>query len=218
MRTLNITPLLALLCLLGLNEPSCAVCDRRKPNAPKAVGCGPLVGDQDKCLFYEHFRTAKKTVCGHCLEGSALDLKTHTCVPGKIQGCNAELIYLGGIRSCFSCKDGYAKVSTDGTAKCVPTSQVENPIAHCLWGSTYQKTANFSTINCYRCQAGYTVSFDSQKCEKTKYTGCLRNSPDGSRCQECDVFAGFSQQPDYSCLKVGDDGVPLETQKFVKST
>ena len=38
--------------LLGLKEPTCDVCYRRKPNAAETVGCGPLVGDKDKCVLY----------------------------------------------------------------------------------------------------------------------------------------------------------------------
>ena len=224
MRTFTLASLLTVLCLLGsatahhhqgcllvekfptLPERSCAICYRRKPNAPKAVGCGPLVGEQDKCMFYEHFRTAKKTICGHCLEDYALDFKTFTCVAGKIQGCIAEFVDPDGIRSCYACKNGYS-VTQNRTSTCVPASKVDKPIANCLWGGPYEKKAQVTTSNCYRCQAGYTVTFDSQKCEKAKLPGCLRNSQDGFRCQECDVFAGFSQQPDYSCLKVEEEGI-----------
>ena len=186
-----------------LPESSCDVCYRRKPKVPKPVGCGPLVGDQDKCMFYEHFRAAKRTVCGHCLENYALDSRTYTCVVGKVQGCVSEFINPDGRRRCYACKNGYSIQFHDGTSKCLLPSEVEHPIANCLWGGPYVKEPfQAATINCYRCQPGYTVDFFSLKCEKAKFPGCMRSSQDGTRCQECNVFDGFSQQPDYSCLKV----------------
>ena len=222
MRTFSHISLLALFCLLGnadahhhqgclfvekmptFKEPSCESCYRRKPNAPVSVGCGPLVGDQDKCMFYEHIRSAKRTICARCLENYALDVTTLTCVPGKIQGCNAEFLNPNGKRRCYSCTNGYAQLFQNNTSTCIPANQVDKPIANCLWGGVYQKTTQPAAINCYRCQAGYTVTFDSQKCEKGKFPGCLTSSKDGTRCEQCDVFDGFSMQPDFSCLKVGE--------------
>ena len=230
MRTLNQISLLAVLCLLGsaaahhhggcffvekiagLPELSCAACYRSQPNAPNSVGCGHPSSDQDKCMIYEYFKFPKKDLCGRCVENYALDVKTFKCIPGKIKGCNAEYLYPDG-RKCFSCTNGYAELLQDGTYKCVPPSQVNNPIANCLQGGLYDKKAQPQVRYCSRCQTGYSATFDGKKCEKAKFPGCHRNTADGTRCAECDVFDGFSQQPDYSCLKVGADGVLPKTQE-----
>ena len=221
MRTLKLVSLLAVLCLLGsgaahrhggcllvqkiagLPELSCAVCYRSQPNAPKSVGCGHPASDQDKCRFYEYFPAVKGDKCAQCLAGSALRLKDFTCVPGTIDNCVAEYVNPKGGRLCYGCKNGYAQLAKDGTSTCIPTAKVTKTIANCQIGGLYEKFGQATQSNCYQCAAGYTLSFNSQTCTKTTITGCLRTSQDGNRCQECDVYQGYSQQPDYSCLKVG---------------
>ena len=123
MRTPKIASLLSVLCLLGsaaahhhasclnvqkflgLKEPTCQVCYRRKPNAPQSFGCGPLVGDQDKCRFYQYLSyTNPSIICSQCEAGYALDPDTNTCVKGTIPGCLAEYKATDGSRVCYFCK------------------------------------------------------------------------------------------------------------------
>ena len=176
MRTINLTALLSVvLCLLGtaaahhhagcltvnkippLTEFTCEICYRRKPNAPNSVGCGPLVSEQDKCRFYQYFKASKSSRCAECETGFALDYKTNTCVKGTIQGCISEYFIPGKGHFCNGCNNGYANVQSTGFAsKCIPASQVEKPIANCLWGGDYRKSSNF--INCFLCKPGFSGS------------------------------------------------------------
>ena len=68
---------------------------------------------------------------------------------------------------------------------------------------------------CYRCQPGYSLTYidHSITCQPAKFTGCMENSDDRSRCQACDIYEGYSMQPDFSCRKVGQEGSP-STQFF----
>ena len=229
MRTLKLASLLAVLCLLGsaaahhhggclyveniVGLPrTCGVCYRSQPNAPKSVGCGKPTGVQDYCMFYRYYIIPKKNLCVRCVENYALDLKTFKCTPGKIKGCNAEFIYPDGVRRCFSCTNAFAE-PFQGSYKCTPWSEASVKIPHCLSGGISGKGADAGTRYCSRCETGYTATIGTTKCEPTQIEGCLRVSSDPNRCAECNVFEGFSQQPDYSCLKVGADAVVLETQK-----
>ena len=229
MRTPKIASLLSVLCLLGsaaahhhagclnvhkfpgLKDLTCQVCYRRKPNAPQSFGCAPLVGDQDKCRFYQYLSYLKQPiVCYQCEAGYAFDDQTSTCIKGTIPGCVSEYKHSDGSRICYGCKNGYSVLS-GRSSRCIPSAQVRKPIANCLWGSLYEKGGANSLIYCIRCEAGFSLTYDSKACEKAKHSDCLRNSFDGSRCSTCDVYDGFSQQDDYTCLKVGEDGVlPLK--------
>ena len=100
--------------------------------------------------------------------------------------------------------------------KCIPTAQVRKPVANCLWGGLYEEVGARSLIYCGRCQAGFSLTNNGNACEKAKYNGCLRNTPDGSRCFSCDVYDGFSQEGDFSCLSVGETGL-LPKAGFLKS-
>ena len=226
-RTFSLLPLLSVLCLIGaaaahhhagclivkkiagLSELSCEVCYRRKPNAPKSVGCGPLVSEQDKCRFYQYFKAVKRTRCALCEAGFALAIVNATCVPGILKGCLAEGVNLDNTRFCYGCRDGYAELTKNSSTSCVPLAEISDPVANCLYGGFYEKRGAITIANCYRCKAGFSLSFGSDACEKQKFVGCLRNSFDGTRCEECNVYDGYSQQPDFSCLKVGENSQPL---------
>ena len=166
MRTLKLTSLLSVLCLLGtaathhhggclsvqkitgLPERSCNDCYRRKPNAPKSVGCGPLVSEQDKCRFYQYLGPRRTITCSECLAGYASVIANTSCVPGTVQGCVSEFLYPNHEHLCFACENGYASTNnTAGTSKCIPSSQVENPIANCVWGGIYKKGSQGTLIS-----------------------------------------------------------------------
>ena len=217
---------LTLLCLLGSSlthhhigclsvgrfpraiTPVCFECYRRKPNTPNGVGCGPLMPESDKCAFYVSLPQANDFGCGQCKPGYAFNFNTKKCVTGTIQNCAAEYFNQFKKSQCQGCLNGYALLDGESmfTKKCIPPAQVPIAIKNCLWGGNY-RPKGFDPlhnrdipafVSCFRCKPGFSLTYtDVETCQPAKYPGCMENSRGGgTRCQACDVYDGYSMQPD----------------------
>ena len=228
MRTSNLASLLAILCLLGtsltdsrarcllvnsntrdVSKRICQECYRSKPNGH---GCGPLLSASDKCLFYFDFPDVGVKGCSRCRPGYAL--KNNQCIGGTVQGC-VENFYDShqGIYECSGCSNGYAELEGESsvTSKCINSFFVQGAIRNCLWGGNYRK-GHYDRlhnrhippfVSCFRCKPGYTLHLNPSACRPSTKPGCLALSEDGTRCASCDVYDGYSMQPDFTCLRVG---------------
>ena len=208
----------------GRKEPTCVECYHRKPNNPKGAGCGPLLPDSDTCAFYFNSPDAPalNDGCTRCKPGYSLDTSAKQCTTGRIQGCVDEFTVNNYPRPlCNGCLNGQYALTyyNNSYAKaCVPASEVSAPIENCLWGGIYQRK-RFNprdnryipaVITCYRCKPGYSLTITSpERCVPAKFVGCLQIDRAGNGCAACDVYDGYSMQPEGSCLKVGDEGRPL---------
>ena len=137
--------------------------------------------------------------CNLCKPGYALkSYKGKPCVKGTIQNCQLAL-FDGGQQVCGECLGGYP--NSDGT-RCIPTSQVKNPIPLCTVGSA---DSDNGSLACAQCEAGYVVDKIKAKCVKTlpSLKGCLI-SFDGF-CLRCDVKNGYFMRDEGKCSKNGSN-------------
>ena len=180
----------------------CETCYQRKPLYP-AQGCGPVLPDTDPCAFYRYEEKTQDFVCIRCKTGYILKLssKDRSCqkVP-FIPFCKFEYQIDNRNPICLVCEnEKYAVFDMfKNTYSCEPAKDVEHSDPNCLWGGgAYQHYAQ-----CYRCQEGYTSYKFTGVCKLEKelnLVGCLKY--DRGKCQECDVYGGYSMQGDGSCLK-----------------
>ena len=220
----NLSATLAILCILGTSYahhhqgcidvqrlyPSknitCFDCYHRKPNAPSGkVGCGPLQSSQDRCAVYHYFETSNAVHCQQCKPGFAYYSNTTSCLQGTIQGCVAEYKFTNS-HYCTACANGQYALTLPNNAgsRCIPASQVKKPVPNCLWGGVYTNQDNYSHATCARCKSGFALNFRTGACHTSSVPGCLSLDVSGKRCTACDVYDGYSMQPDFTCLKVGD--------------
>ena len=191
----------------------CELCYRSKPDANG--GCGPLLSSSGKCLFYPSIPGYGVKGCDRCRPGYALKTAYETCVTTTtIPGCVQEFFNRFNKPSFLGCLNGYAELEgfIGVTKKCIPASQVPIAIKNCLWGGTY-RSASYDPLrnmkipavaSCYRCKPGYSLFASSIESYKpATIRGCLEMRRDGKRCVTCDVYDGYSMQPDFTCLKVG---------------
>ena len=176
MRTINLLPLLALLCLLGASNAQyssgcysikqrpghnsslpCNLCYERQANYPASEGCGRHL--YNNCALYI---SSPNNDCYQCKPGYALNTNNKACVGGTIQGCVAEYTDRYNRHRCYGCSNGqYAQLEDDSdqVKRCIPASQVENPIENCLYGGEYRRSQSPSNhthlsgvITCFRCE------------------------------------------------------------------
>ena len=223
MKVLNLLPLLTVLFLLASptntnqvnpgcltvtqatfrSKPQCSICYRRKfADGFNTDKCRPLLSPTDKCLYYSYSASVDGNVCVACRDGLALDQKTGTCIPGTIERCISETYGTNDTRFCAGCKGQYYAQLYKGVSKCVPTSQVANPVYNCLNGGLYERfNSGFTTTGCAQCKPGFSLSWDTSKCVRAQFEGCIRVSQSGRHCNSCNVVEGYSMQDDYTCVK-----------------
>ena len=176
-------------------QGACQECYLRKSD-PTTKGCGPLNPTTDNCEFYGPVPYYKQSLCKRCKQGFRLvygKYDNRTCVKGAIQHC-VEEIQISSSNYCIACGDKrYFFLNSD---LCLPATKTRPGIPYCLWGGFY----NEQGPTCKRCEEGYTV-YQPGICRKTVLAGCLKINSSGY-CLECDVFNGYSMQPDNSCVKV----------------
>ena len=186
-------------CFLYKNQ-ICQACYKRKVNG---TGCGQLQPDSDPCMIYT--KTPQKTdLCSICKPGFAVKFNSTTsseCIQGTLKDCEIQFFLdIFGTKE-YTCKacTGNKYFGLDLKSGKQFCQTVSNPAPHCLWGDS-----TFAGINkCFRCVDGYVIGGLSGNCDTagTEYKGCLLTNPGKPGCAECDVFGGYSMQPDGTCLK-----------------
>ena len=164
---------------------TCRHCYRRQVSTK---GCGPLLPVTDECLVHAEL-PGQKLRCSLCRPGYILSKAEGNCVPGNTFNC--LLGYLtSGSSQCVVCGNGQYP-SIDGS-QCSPQSSYH--VSNCLWGG-------LRTRQCWRCGAGYALSFDSIQCIKktTATIGCWQLDQDGRSCLLCDSPSGYSIQLNGKC-------------------
>ena len=112
---------------------------------------------------------------------------------GTIQNCVREYVENRQHR-CTSCLGGYP---SQDKARCIPSSQIKNPIPRCVVGQSLGQGSHY----CARCEPGYT--FNASQCVKTppSLEGSL-SSFEG-KCMFCDNKNGYYMKTPASCGRRG---------------
>ena len=176
----------------------CWTCYQRRPEQ-LSRGCGARLPDSDPCAFYDSDTKYQVIKCDICKPGFKLvfdeiNASKRKCVKGTYQHCTNEVQIAGNTDVCLGC-DNQMYFSVDAN-KCITPAAGKPRIKNCLWGGYY----NAGDPRCERCKPGYTLEY-LNTCKRDTIEGCLTASVSG-RCLSCDVYEGYSMQPDGSCLKV----------------
>ena len=197
-------------CVTSKFGNGCTQCYRRKVKADGT--CGPLLPESDPCQLYDYNANNNSSECVACKPGYAAftDVNNQNapdCVKGTIPDCINEYVVKTGASSDTSCQacsghDVYSITSLRFIN--YDCKKVSDPLPNCLVGGLAIPNDGKS---CYRCQPGYAVNLITGHCEPAALEGCWIQ--DG-RCLSCDPFAGWSMDPQLSCIKVGGQDLSVE--------
>ena len=178
------------ICYLGRVDPKTSQCDLIRPD--------------NHCNFWSRAKSKDKVfdICLGCQKGYVNTIKNRgpdfACVkdPNYITNCYSEFNTFGR-KYCQSCKGGAPSLDQ---RSCLNWSQLRNPIAGCVIGSTTQG----GKIVCDLCKLGLVFNTVSGKCEKPPQglEGCTAIT--NGKCAQsygCNVYDGYGQLPNGKCVK-----------------
>ena len=178
-------------------------CNTCYKSIPQPDGnCGEQIKNGD-CWIYarEDFnRRGLRNECGWCAPGFQLNIKGRgkdRCLKAKnpIANCGFEILRPDGKVTCLTCTPGHVTNLANTQCVKIPAGKA---LDNCLW------TSNFGgRYECMRCALGHTLVLESGKCIATpkEITGCGFARGNRLDCQNCDIFNGYSAQPDNTCAK-----------------
>ena len=181
-------------CLSSVNGV-CLIC-YRSHTLQGDKGCTDQLPSTDICNYYTVFSGGDQ--CISCKSGYSLYSigPKFVCKAAAVpQNCVDAQSIASATPTCKFCLNSYP--SYPDSKKCIPPSQQSGAIENCLWGA---KAITKTVPTCGRCVEGYTLVQETGVCVKTTKPGCLVDNGAGENCL-CDVFAGYSAQPDGSCQK-----------------
>ena len=186
-------------CIILDRDGKCLICYHRKA-IQSGDGCGAKRAANDHCATY-YDKTINQAKCDACDPGYALKNIPESvpiCVKATIKGCHVEYISTGNFGDydfCEACSNGKYSVASKSTRYTYSCQAVSNPILECQYGGPVEQ----GTPSCYKCNPGYSLSFEIPGCSPSNFEGCWIEH--GNSCFACDPEQGYSINQDGLCYK-----------------